>query len=78
MRAEAEAVENSRALLAFAERALLLLADHHAITGSSFNDSWAVVPSYADVWIERQGGNYVITAVRDASPAQWRHALTVR
>lgn len=69
LRAEAEQVGDRRSLLAFAERALLLLADHHAITGASFSDSWAVVPSYADVWIEQVDGEFRITAVRRGSPA---------
>lgn len=70
LRREAETIENEDDLLRFAERALLLLADHHAITGSSFADSWAVVPSYSDLWIERRDGEFVITAVRAGSPAQ--------
>lgn len=69
LRAEAEAVRDRRMLLSFAERALALLADHHAITGSSFADSWAVVPSYADLWVERLAGGYTVTAVRTGSPA---------
>lgn len=64
--AQAEAVHDAASLLRYAESALTVLADHHAITGSSFPDSWAVVPSYADLWIEQ---NWVITDVRDASPA---------
>jgi carboxyl-terminal processing protease len=56
-------------LLLYAERALLALADHHAITGASTAHDWAIVPSYADLWIERRGGDYVIEAVRDGSPA---------
>src|SRR5690554_511772 len=35
LRAEAERVEDRRSLIRFAERALLSLADHHAITGSA-------------------------------------------
>ena len=70
LQAEAAAVTDQRALLRFAERALLLLADHHAITGSSFASSWALVPSYADMWIEQQGGRFVIDAVRPDSPAR--------
>jgi carboxyl-terminal processing protease len=69
LRAEAERVGDRRALLRFAERVLLTLADHHAITGASFADSWAVVPSFADLWIERGGGGYRIAAVREGSPA---------
>lgn len=70
LQAEAEAVSDQRSLLAFAERALFLLADHHAITGSSFRDSWALVPSYSDLWIERRGGRFLVTAVRGQSTAE--------
>lgn len=70
LQAEAEAVTDSKSLLAFAERALFLLADHHAITGGSFKDSWALVPSYADIWVERQAGQYKVTAVRGLSIAE--------
>ncbi|MDZ4362832.1 S41 family peptidase [Brevundimonas sp.] len=67
--AEAEAVVDQRGLLRYAERALMSLADHHAITGRSFNDSWAVVPTYADLWIVLSDEVYVIDAVRAGSPA---------
>lgn len=70
LQAEANAVSDEKSLLAFAERALFLLADHHAITGGSFKDSWALVPSYSDLWIERQAGRYRITAVREGSAAE--------
>jgi len=70
LRAEAEAVGDRRALLAYAERAVAALADHHAITGSSFADSWALVPSYADLWVEPDGDGWRITAVRAGSPAE--------
>lgn len=70
LRQEAERVADGRSLLRFAERALFLLADHHAITGASFADSWAVVPSYADLWIEPRGGDFVVEAVRPGSPAE--------
>jgi carboxyl-terminal processing protease len=69
LRGEAAAVANQRQLIRFAERALTLLADHHAITGSSLKDSWAVFPSYGDLWIERRGAQFVVTAVRADSPA---------
>ena len=69
LRAEAAQVADRRALLRHAERALLALADHHAITGASFPDSWAVVPSYADLWIVRSGEAYRVEAVREGSPA---------
>ena len=70
LRAEAEAVADARQLVRYSERALMLLADHHAITGGSTKDSWAVFPSYGDLWVERRGAAYVIEQVRDASPAQ--------
>lgn len=70
LRAEAEAVHDRSSLLRYAEHALTALADHHAITGASFRDSWAVTPSYSDLWVERQGEVWRITAVRDGSPAQ--------
>ena len=48
LRAEAARVSDRRSLVRYAERALLALADHHAITGASRFDSWALVPSFAD------------------------------
>lgn len=69
LRAEAGAVNDQRSLLAFLERTIMLLADHHAITGKSFQNSWAVVPSYADLWVECKTNACVITAVKDDSPA---------
>jgi C-terminal processing protease CtpA/Prc len=45
------------------------LADHHAITGGSFNDSWGLVPSYSDLWVEPEGDVWRISAVREGSPA---------
>jgi carboxyl-terminal processing protease len=67
---EADAVHDDKSLLRFLERGVALLADHHAITGSSFNDSWAIVPSYSDMWVEEKGGTYTVTSVRSASPAE--------
>jgi hypothetical protein len=69
LRAEAARVNDRRSLLRYAERALLTLADHHAITGASLADSWAVVPTFADLWVVRRGDSYVVEAVRDPSPA---------
>src|SRR5688572_19262508 len=56
LRAEAGTVDSREALIRYAERALATLADHHAITGSSLADAWALVPSYSDMWIELRGG----------------------
>jgi len=70
LRAEAKAVNSQSSLLLFVERALFLLYDHHAITGPSFNNSWGLVPSYSGLWIEKQSNDYIITSVRNNSPAQ--------
>ena len=69
LRAEAAAVTTPRELVRYSERALALLADHHAITGSSTKESWAVVPSYSDLWVERSGSDYIIEQVRADTPA---------
>lgn len=70
MRMEAEQVGDRPSLLRYAERVLLTLSDHHAITGSSLANSWAVVPSYADLWVIENDGVYTVDAVRSGSPAQ--------
>ena len=70
LKAEASAVHDQAGLLRYAEHALTALADPHAITGASFADSWAVTPSYSDLWIEPLNGAWIITAVRADSPAQ--------
>jgi carboxyl-terminal processing protease len=64
LREEAARVSDGRSLLRFAERALLLLADHHAITGSNLADSYALVPSHIGYWIEARDGGFVVDAVR--------------
>ena len=69
LRAEADAVDSMDELVRYAERALSTLADHHAITGRSLADSWGLVPSYSDMWIEPRGDAFTITAVRQDSPA---------
>ena len=70
LRSEAATVDTPRELVRYAERALALLADHHAITGASLKDSWAVFPSFGDLWVERRGRHYIIEAVREGSPAE--------
>lgn len=70
LRAEAAQVADGRSLVRFSERALMLLADHHAITGGSRKDSWAVFPSYGDLWVDRSGSAYAVSAVREDSPAE--------
>lgn len=66
---ERAAVHDRDSLLHYAEDRIASLADHHAITGASFADSWAIVPSYADLWVVRRGGAYLIDAVKPDSPA---------
>ncbi|HYI47014.1 MAG TPA: hypothetical protein VEX35_00980 [Allosphingosinicella sp.] len=68
LREEAARVGDARTLLRFAERALMLLADHHAITGSSFSDSYALVPSGTGIWIEARGGIFTVEATRYPHP----------
>ncbi len=70
LRAEADQVGDRRSLLKFAERMLLILADHHAITAASTAESWAVVPTYSDLWVDKRGREFVIDAVRQGSPAE--------
>ena len=70
LRDSADQVASARDLIGFGERALAALFDHHAILGSSRSDSYGLVPSYADLWIETRGGRYVVTDVRHASPAE--------
>jgi carboxyl-terminal processing protease len=67
--AERTSVHDHDSLLHYAEDRIASLADHHAITGSSFKDSWAIVPTYSDLWIERRGNGYAITAVKQGSTA---------
>ena len=67
--AERAAVHDHDSLLHYAENRIASLADHHAITGSSFKDSWAIIPTYADLWVVRRGKDYLIEAVREGSPA---------
>ncbi len=70
LRAEADQVGDRRSLLKFAERMLLILADHHAITAASTPESWALVPTYSDLWVLKRGREFVIDAVRQGSPAE--------
>lgn len=65
-----DAVHDDRTLLAYAEKRIASLADHHAITGSSFRDSWAVVPTYTDLWVVAQGDRFIVDSVREGSPAK--------
>ena len=69
LNAQRAAVHDEDTLLRYAENRIISLADHHAITCSSFKDSWAVVPTYADLWVVSREGQYIIDAVREGSPA---------
>lgn len=67
--AQRASVHDEATLLRYAENRINSLADHHAMTCSSFKDSWAVVPTYADLWVVVREGQYIIDAVREGSPA---------
>jgi C-terminal processing protease CtpA/Prc len=69
LNAQRAAVHDQDTLLRYAENRIISLADHHAITCSSFKDSWAVVPTYTDLWVVSREGQYFIDAVREGSPA---------
>lgn len=69
LRARRDAVRTRSDLLRYAEDRLAALADDHAIAGDSRSNSWAVAPSFADLWVEARDGAYPITAVRAGSPA---------
>ena len=67
--AERAGVHDRASLLHWAEDRLATLADHHASTGPSFADSWALVPTFADLWIVGTLGDFRVDAVRPGSPA---------
>lgn len=67
---DVQQVTDASSLLRFSECALNALQDHHAIMGVSSALSFALVPSYSDLWIEYRNGDYRVTDVRDGSPAQ--------
>lgn len=56
-------------LIAFSQRAFHSLQDHHSITGSGLQDAYGLVPSFADLWIEKVGDRFLIEDVRKGSPA---------
>ena len=64
------AVTDASSLLRFTECAINALEDHHAILGVSSRSSYGLTPSYNDLWVEHLNGAYVVTDVRDGSPAQ--------
>lgn len=65
-----DAVTDSASLLRFAECAINAIQDHHAILGISSRSSYGLTPSYNDLWVEHREGAFVVTDVRDGSPAQ--------
>lgn len=67
--AERDAVHDADGLLHYAEDKIAALADHHAITGSSFRNSWGLVPSRTDLWIVADGPGYRIESVKTGGPA---------
>jgi len=69
LNAERDAVRDRDSLLHYAEDMIAALADHHALTGASFKDDWAIVPSYADIWVVKKGDTYIVDAVKDGSIA---------
>ena len=76
--AEADAVHDHESLLRFLEHGMALLVDHHAITGTAQDDSWALVPSYCDLWVVQDGAGYVVSDVREGMPAAGRVAPGAR
>ena len=66
---EADAVHDRGSLLRFLEHGIALLVDHHAITGAAHDDSWALVPSYCDLWVVQDAAGYVVSDVREGMPA---------
>lgn len=56
-------------LIAFSQMAFHSMYDHHSITGAGLPDAYGLVPSFADLWVERTDLGYVIQDVRRGSPA---------
>jgi len=56
-------------LIAFSQQAFHALYDHHSITGAGLPDAYGLVPSFADIWVERTDAGYEIVDVRRGSPA---------
>ena len=67
---DVDTVVDASSLLRFSECAINALQDHHAILGVSSASSYGLTPSYNDLWIEHRDDAYIITDVRDGSPAQ--------
>ncbi len=56
-------------LIAFSQLAFHTLYDHHSITSAGLCDAHALVPSFADLWIEKTDAGYEVADVRQGSPA---------
>lgn len=56
-------------LIAFSQAAFHSLYDHHSITGAGLPEAYGLVPSFADLWIEKTENGYEIVDVRRGSPA---------
>ena len=56
-------------LIAFCQSAFHALYDHHSITSTGLLDDYALVPSFADLWVEKTANGYQIMDVRRGSPA---------
>lgn len=57
-------------LLRFMQRALHWLADPHAISATATPDAYALVPSFADIWVEERAGRFIVEDVRRGSVAE--------
>lgn len=69
LRAQADRVIGSDDLIRFGERAIAAIFDAHAILNTALADSYGLVPSYSDLWIELRSGSFLVTDVRQSSPA---------
>lgn len=56
-------------LVRFCQNAFHALFDHHSITEIGLLDDYALVPSFADLWVEKTPSGYQIMDVRRGSPA---------
>jgi hypothetical protein len=75
--AEREAAVDRNTLLRYAEDRLASLADHHAITGSAFANSWAIVPTYADLWVKKTASTRSTPCAPKAPPPQPASAAAI-
>lgn len=69
LRARAVDVASRDDLIRFGERAIAAIFDAHAILNTALADSYGLVPSYSDLWLEPRARSFVVTDVRQNSPA---------